>query len=54
MIIEPSGVGKLSEIVKIVKKLESNNEVLLNMIITVVDITMYEDFIDFFSEFYKD
>ncbi|UZQ51902.1 CobW family GTP-binding protein [Clostridium kluyveri] len=54
IIIEPSGVGKLSEIVKIVKKLESNNEVLLNMIITVVDVTMYEDFIDFFSEFYKD
>lgn len=54
IIIEPSGVGKLSEILDIVKKLESKNEVSINTIITVVDVTMYEDYIDFFSEFYKD
>jgi len=54
IIIEPSGVGKLSEIIGIVKKLESENDIYLNMIITVVDVTMYEDYIDFFSEFYKD
>ena len=54
IIIEPSGVGKLSEIIGIVKKLESENDVFLNLIISVVDVTMYNDFIDFFSEFYKD
>jgi len=54
IIIEPSGVGKLSEIIQIVKKLESENDIYLNMIITVVDVTMYADYIDFFSEFYKD
>ena len=54
IIIEPSGVGKLSEIIQIVKNLESENDIYLNMIITVVDVTMYADYIDFFSEFYKD
>jgi Putative GTPases (G3E family) len=53
IIIEPSGVGKLSEIIKVVKELEATNEIFLNIVITVVDITMYEDFVDFFSEFYK-
>lgn len=53
IIIEPSGVGKLSEIIKVVKELEATNEIVLNIVITVVDITMYEDFVDFFSEFYK-
>lgn len=53
IIIEPSGVGKLSEIIKVVRELETTNEIFLNIITTVVDVTMYEDFIDFFSEFYK-
>lgn len=53
IIIEPSGVGKLSEIIEIVKKFEAKDDVFLNMAITVVDVTMYEDYIDFFSEFYK-
>lgn len=53
IIIEPSGVGKLSEIIKVIKDLEATNEIYLNIVITVVDITMYEDFVDFFSEFYK-
>ncbi|MBU3177706.1 GTP-binding protein [Clostridium estertheticum] len=54
IIIEPSGVGKLSEILDIVKKFEIKNNVIVNMVTTVVDVTMYEDFIGFFSEFYKD
>lgn len=53
IIIEPSGVGKLSDILDIVKKIEAKNDVIINMIITVVDVTMYEEYIDFFSEFYK-
>ncbi|MBK5244728.1 MAG: GTP-binding protein [Eubacteriaceae bacterium] len=54
IIIEPSGVGKLSEIVKIVKKLEVNNDVKLNLVIAAVDVTMYEEFVNLFSEFYED
>ncbi|WP_319001931.1 GTP-binding protein [Clostridium algoriphilum] len=54
IIIEPSGVGKLSEIIKIIRKFELNNDVQLNVIITVVDVSMYDDYIDLFGEFYKD
>jgi len=54
IIIEPSGVGKLSEIVKIVKKLETDNDVKLNLVIAAVDVTMYEEFVNLFSEFYED
>jgi len=54
IIIEPSGVGKLSEIVKIVKKVEAENDVRLNMVISAVDVTMYEEFSNLFSEFYED
>lgn len=53
IIIEPSGVGKLSEIIKIIRELEGTNEIFLNMVIAVIDNTLYEDFVDFFSEFYK-
>lgn len=54
IIIEPSGVGKLSEIVKIVKKLEEDNDIHLNLVIAAVDVTMYEEFTELFSEFYGD
>jgi len=54
IIIEPSGVGKLSELVKIVKKVEAENNVRLNMVISAVDVTMYEEFSNLFSEFYED
>lgn len=54
IIIEPSGVGKLSEVVKIVKKLEVDYEINLNLVIAAVDVTMYEEFVELFSEFYED
>ena len=54
IIIEPSGVGKLSEIVKIVKILEEDNDIHLNLVIAAVDVTMYEEFTELFSEFYED
>ena len=54
IIIEPSGVGKLSEIIEIIKRFKSKNDVLINIIITVLDVTMYEEFVDLFGEFYKD
>lgn len=54
IIIEPSGVGKLSEVANVIKELEATNEVVLDRVITVVDVTMFEDYVDFFSDFYKD
>jgi G3E family GTPase len=54
IIIEPSGVGKLSEIVKIVRNFEQDYDISLNLIISAVDVTMYEEFINLFSEFYED
>lgn len=54
IIIEPSGVGKLSEIVKIVRKLEVDYDINLNLVIAAVDVTMYEEFVELFSEFYED
>lgn len=54
IIIEPSGVGKLSEIVKIVRKLEGVYDINLNLVIAAVDVTMYEEFVELFSEFYED
>ena len=54
IIIEPSGVGKLSEIVKIVRKLEGIYDINLNLVIAAVDVTMYEEFVELFSEFYED
>lgn len=53
IIIEPSGVGKLSEIIAVVKSDELKHNIILNMVITVVDVTKYEKYILNFSEFYK-
>ncbi|MDQ2087635.1 GTP-binding protein [Herbivorax sp. ANBcel31] len=53
IIIEPSGVGKLSEVIKACSS--KNLEKLLepNMTITVVDVNKYDMYITNFSEFYK-
>lgn len=53
IIIEPSGVGKLSEIIGVIKSDELKRNIILNMVITVVDVTKYEKYILNFSEFYK-
>lgn len=53
IIIEPSGVGKLSDVIAVVKDKELKNMLELNMIITVVDALKYEMYAANFGEFYK-
>jgi G3E family GTPase len=53
IIIEPSGVAKLSEIIAACKSEELKELVSINMIITVVDVLKLEMYLTNFSEFYK-
>lgn len=54
IIIEPSGVGKLSEILKIITSRELKNIVNLNLVITLVDVTKFNSYVTNFGDFYKD
>lgn len=54
IIIEPTGVGKLSDIVGIVNKIKEDKDVNLNMVMTIVDVLEFEDFIDIFGSFFTD
>ena len=54
IMIEPSGVGKLSDVIKGCKQLLKESEVVINNIITVIDSTKYKLYIKNFAEFYKD
>lgn len=51
IIIEPSGVAKLTDIVKSCKEIDS---VEVNNTYTVVDVINYKTYLDNFGEFYKD
>ncbi|MFL0248346.1 CobW family GTP-binding protein [Candidatus Clostridium stratigraminis] len=53
IIIEPSGVAKLSEIINICNSEELRKFTEVNMIITVVDILKFNMYLDNFGEFYK-
>lgn len=53
IIIEPSGVGKLSEILNVCKDKELKDKIEINMIITVVDVLKYDMYISNFAEFYS-
>ncbi|RXI55365.1 GTP-binding protein [Clostridium tetani] len=53
IIIEPSGVAKLSEILDICKKHELKDILSINMIITVVDVLRFNMYITNFNDFYK-
>lgn len=54
IIIEPTGVGKLSDVINVVNKLKKQRDVVLNMAIAIVDAIEFEDFIDVFGDFFKD
>ncbi len=54
IIIEPSGVGKLSDVIRGCGQLMKENEVGLNICMTVVDCTKYKIYMRNFGEFYKD
>jgi G3E family GTPase len=53
IIIEPSGIAKLSEIIKVCNSEELKLLSEVNMIITVVDILKYDMYLANFGEFYK-
>ena len=55
IIIEPSGVGKLSDVVQAVKKihLQTDSKVELNCATTVVDVTKCKMYLRNFGEFFK-
>ncbi len=53
IIIEPSGVGKLSDVIKAVMSV-ANDEVVLNSFITVADATKCRIYMKNFGEFYND
>lgn len=54
IIIEPTGVGKLSDIIGIINRIKENEDVSLNMVMTIVDVLEFEDFIEIFGSFFTD
>lgn len=54
IIIEPSGVAKLSEIIGVINSLKKYINLEINYIFTVVDINNYYTYLENFGEFYKD
>ena len=53
IIIEPSGVGKLSDVIKAVQKVADGDNVVLNSHITVADAKRAKIYLKNFGEFYK-
>ena len=54
IIIEPTGVGRLSDIISIVNKIKESENLELNMAMTIVDTVEFEDFIEVFGDFFTD
>lgn len=54
--IEPSGVGTLSDIIKVCNKISENSDinVRINHLITIVDVSAFEDYSESFGKFYLD
>lgn len=53
IIIEPSGVGKLSDVIKAVKDLHIENEIRLNSASTVADVSKVKMYMKNFGEFFN-
>ena len=53
IIIEPSGVGKLSDVIKAVQKIVDGENVVLDSYITVADVKRAKMYMKNFGEFYK-
>lgn len=54
IVIEPTGVGRLSEIISVVNKVKEFEDIKLDMTMTIVDTVDFEDYIDVFGGFFKD
>lgn len=53
IVIEPSGVGKLSDVIKAVQKVEGEVDIKLNSFTTVVDVTKCKMYMKNFGEFFS-
>ena len=53
IIIEPSGVGKLSDVIKAVQKIEDSVDIKLNSFTTLVDVTKCKMYMKNFGEFFS-
>ena len=53
IVIEPSGVGKLSDVIKAVQRIENEVEIKLNSFTTVVDATKCKMYMKNFGEFFS-
>lgn len=54
VIIEPSGVGKLSGVLEAISKISEQTGIRLNMCVAVVDAVKYKMYINNFGEFFSD
>lgn len=56
ILIEPSGVGSLSDIIKVCTKISGNSnfDIKINNLITIVDVSAFTDYLENFGEFYLD
>lgn len=54
IIIEPTGVGRLSDILATINLIKKYEDIKLNIIMTIVDVCEFEDFIDIFGGFFID
>lgn len=54
IIVEPSGVAKLSEVIKEIRSEQVKRNIIINMQIAVVDSTNFENYFDNFGEFFVD
>lgn len=54
IIVEPSGVAKLTDIIKIFNETEIKNKTEIHNVITVIDPEKYDIYIENFKEFYVD
>lgn len=56
ILIEPSGVGSLSDIIKVCERIskKSNLNIRINHLITIVDVSVFDDYVENFGGFYLD
>lgn len=54
ILIEPSGVSKLSDVIKGCSPFLKDGKAVLNICLTVIDVTKFKMYLKNFSEFYKD
>ncbi len=56
ILIEPSGVGSLSDIIKVCKKISEGSpfDIRINHLITIVDVSSFSDYSENFGGFYLD